>query len=234
MTLILAFGPMTFAQASLIEPGKSAGVISLGMARAEVIRRLGQPTQSWTLKQNTEIYSEDVWCRKQPDFSYYFTVITNHDSVAQIELSDPRFKTVKGFSTSDTFSKCRSLYPHMQVNQYMFDTRRSNANLPSYTGLWCEGYYVDDVRQGFAVTLRSQCDKVDYELPWLNPDTIVIHRAGAQAVPMLAGKWAAVEPRYADDYLDQIRAWFAGGVYRPRSAQQILDMQKKAEARGSK
>lgn len=234
IALVLGFEHTSLAQTQLVVPGKSAGAIYLGMTRAEVCRRLGKPTQNWTLKQNAELYSEDVWCRKQQGYSDFFTVITNCQGVVQIEVSNPRFKTVKGFSTLDEFSKFRSLYPHMQIDQHLFDASPYDVRLLGYGSLLGEGYYIDNVRQGFAVTLRSQCDKVDYELPSLSPDSIVVHKAGIPVLPIVAGKWASIEPRYRDDYLDQMRAWFAGGVYHPRSPQQILTMQKKAGAVRSK
>jgi hypothetical protein len=227
---VVAFGQPAFAQPSLIVPGKSIGFITLGMTRVEVYRQLGNPTQSWTLSHDTETYGEDVWCQKQKNSFYYFTTVTRQECVVQIEASDPHYQTAKGFTTSSNFTKFRHLYPHVWVDQHLFNSPSPSVHLLGYGQPSCIGFYVDDVRQGLAVTLRSQCDKVDDELPFLNPDSVVIHIAGTSVLPVLAGKWASVEPHSADDYLDQIREWFNGGVYHPRTAQQILTMQKRVEA----
>ena len=231
LVFVLAFGSIASAQNQLIVPGKSVGGVSIGMTRVQVTRLLGEPSQSLSVEHNSESYAEDVWCRKQQDRSYFFTVITRRGNVVQIEVSDPRFKTAKSFSLADGFSKFRRLYPQTQISEYLFDSRAYDRHLPGYGGLWGDGYCIDEVKNGLAVTLRSQCDKVDYELPQLSPDSIIVHKPGTHALPINAGTWAVSVPRQADDYLDEMRAWFAGGVYRPHSAEQILIMQKKAQGK---
>ncbi len=212
LCVLLAVGaaPAAIAQQTVVA-GRSLGRVSLGMPRADVWKILHHPGQQRTVRSIPAphprgVYTLDTWNTKG---AHSLSVLCRGGRVVQIEAAAPQFTTAQGDSRESSFAAVRQRHPRMRVDAYGFLETDSGQPAGGFVN-----FYMDDVQRGIAFTSGTQDDESTYDsLPKLKPDSLIVHAPGARALPVSADSQTrvVVEPHDSNDYLPEIRAWFAGG-----------------------
>ncbi len=211
--LMTLAGAAARAQQAVV-PGRSVGRVFLGMQQSDVWKILLSPRQRRSLPASAlpaphrpGRYALDEW----GDDSHSLTILYRDAKVVQVEVSSPRFTLPGGVSVATPFAVLRRRFPRMRVDQY-----HSTGGVED-EGIGDVGFYADDVRQGIAFTSSILDDEDTYnELPRLKPDSLIVHLPGQRALPTDTDPSIHImaAPHSRDNYLPELRAWFAGGPHR--------------------
>ena len=188
IVLIVLMGVSAQAQQAVV-PGRSIGRISLGMARAEVWKHIGRPTEIHFLHLAGRTYAWDYWQNKSSGKREVVT--SRRGQVVQIER--------------DVTDEER--------RQYLFPVVRGHharLKVSLYTEYEDNGSTIaaDDVRQGIAWAVYIHHYKHDEFntrlLSEIGPGRVIVHRPRRGLLPN-----AGEIPDKNDPSLSDIRAWFA-------------------------
>jgi len=210
--MTLAGGAARAQQA--VVPGRSAGRVFLGMRRGDVWKILRSPRRHRSVRSSVLPaphrpggYAVDQW----ESGPRSVTILYRNARVVHVEVNSPQFSAPGGVSVATPFAVLRRRFPRMRVDQYL-STDVTGGREDSGAVL----FYADDVRRGIAFTTGTQDDAVTYdELPRLKPDSLIVHLPGQRVLPVDADPHSLLktERRSHDDYLPEIRDWFAGGPH---------------------
>lgn len=215
LCVLLAMGTTPAVAQQTVVAGRSLGRVFLGMPRADVWKILHRPGRQRTARgipapHPRGAYTLDTWSGAGGRF---LSVLCRDGRVVQIEANGPQFATAQGDSRAAPFAAVRRRHPRMRVDAYGFSETDRGQPAGGFVN-----FYVDDVRRGIAFTSGTQDDESTYDdLPKLKPDTLIVHAPGARALPVSEDPetQVAVEPHDPqNDYLPEIRDWFAGGPHK--------------------
>lgn len=198
--MLAAFGGPAGASDAVV-PGRSVGHVFLGMTRADVWKILGRPRYTLAVPHGRSLYGEDDWTSAGQTLS----VISERDTVIQIEFSSPRLVTTDGLSTRSTFAQVRRHHPAMIARAYLLDYHRIFSSQPSQVDYY-DSYSVDDVGGGIAFTDGGE-EGIGPETINSVLSTIIVHRPGSEALPLHNGFWGL--PNKEPVGLTLLQSWFA-------------------------
>ncbi len=196
------------AQTAVV-PGRSVGRIFLGMARADVWKVLGKPSDTESFVSSAlptthrpGHYTLDLWIGRTS--LYQVDVLCCHAVVVQVEVDSPQFATADGISAATPLTFLRMRFPKLKVAEYM-GVRGSGRNAASVD-------YADDVQRGLAFSFSPYTDAGQIaDLSKLKPDRVIVHLPSRDVLPSEAyihtfELTSAGDPASS---LRSIRAWFA-------------------------
>ncbi len=159
--------------------GQSLGGVRLGSTRAQVVKILGKPTSSFSLKGG---FTDDLWRDKNVStdrngnpLRHKVEVIYKAGKVVQVEATSPAFTTANGTSTRSALSSLTDKYPNFRVLVYGYVKGE---------GAW-QNYYFDDVKKGISYEYEGWQEEL-YRRSM--PSTIIIHKPGTRVLPDAGGK----------------------------------------------
>lgn len=191
-----------------IVPGERIGPVRLGMSRAAALKAVGSKPASSAASGG---YREDSfrWAPAggRPPADATLGVISRGGRVVQVWASHPACRTSAGLGTGSTFAAVRKAMPRLSVRDY--------AMIEEGGG----GYVLllfDDVRGGVAFTTGTQDDQGTYEaLPTLKPGSVVVHPAGARALPFEYGLLGRPGKPFPGSHLPRVQSYMNGGPHKP-------------------
>ncbi len=212
LPLLISFfclAPMPAQPQTAVVPGRSAGRIFLGMARADVWKILGKPfdTDSFVSSalpttHQPGHYTLDLWLGRTS--LNQVDILCCNAAVVQIEVDSPQFATADGISAATPLTALRTRFPKLKVVEYM-GVREGGRNAAPVD-------YADDARRGLAFSFSPYTDAGQAaDLSKLKPERVIVHLPRRAVLP--SGAYAhTFEPISANDpgnSLKSIQAWFA-------------------------
>ncbi len=195
--LVCLLPSLTHAQTTVM-PGRSVGRVFLGMARADVQKILGKPTQKFTVPHGSSVYTEDVWLN-----GHMLNVFCERGTVVQIEFDSSHFTTLDGLSTETGLRQICRTDRSLTVSSY---DMRYEADYIGYT----VGFYFDDVSRGIAFFYETNGGiTAAYRQGW--PATILVHRPGHPVLPLYEEHYLNPMPITIQSVRDLrlMRSWLA-------------------------
>ena len=185
---IVLMGMPVQAQQTVV-PSRSIGRITLGMARADVWKLLGKPSNSEAFIFAGRSYIEDHW---QNERAVSNMVVSCRDGVVQVQRDlGPHYKT---------FSAIRRRHPHLKISLY------------DHGGDVGSDLMLDDIQQGTAWKIYIWHEEFSYSTNRTAVGTygdakanwVITHRPGLPALPSPGSR-----PKKNVLLLHNLRAWFA-------------------------